>query len=413
MADLVRDLGMRLKVSTVVTSLTKDEDMSEFILTLRPERWKLFQCLYIEGENSGRADHLLVSREEFQTFVKRHEHLTEKGIHMYASTEDTKNGYACITPAGCFLSDLDNTHKYSRPILQVGVRDAWGDIDYRPEHFRARGGLYDWAAGVEKKLSDGCGGVEGDIEDLHRVEAVESGSALTSLVSAELKKVLSFPFNTVSLLVPLHGVYSQCMGDRGTMEEAVARGVSLIEAEGIATSSDTVSLSLECGNGWHLEQDGGHCIALCAHLLKQVNAQIDEEEQGWCAPSWYAQDTREMAGHVIVVFPVLRHKKGSEAKALLVCDPGLYITEPIRMEMDSFVVDSALVSESAALPAALPSSGSVDVYGSEKKSQKPLFRFELFRNPETNVPMTHAAVASRPGHPGSSPWRFVPVSPSQ
>lgn len=37
--------------------------MSAFISELRPERWKLFQCLYIDGENSGRVEHLLVTKE--------------------------------------------------------------------------------------------------------------------------------------------------------------------------------------------------------------------------------------------------------------------------------------------------------------------------------------------------------------
>ena len=146
-AELVRKLGMRLKISTVVTSLNKDEDMTEIILAMKPERWKLFQCLFIKGENDGRVEDLLVSREEFQSFVSRHLPLSQQeghSIHMYASTEDTKMGYACITPAGCFLDDLENTHRYSRPILDVGVVEAWKDISYRPDAFRARGGYYDW-----------------------------------------------------------------------------------------------------------------------------------------------------------------------------------------------------------------------------------------------------------------------------
>ncbi len=102
--------------------------MSDVISRMRPERWKLFQCLYIRGENDGRVDDLLVTRDEFDKFVARHIHLSQREkdpIAMYGSTEDTKNGYACITPAGCFLEDVDNKHKYSRPILSVGVTEAW------------------------------------------------------------------------------------------------------------------------------------------------------------------------------------------------------------------------------------------------------------------------------------------------
>lgn len=152
---LVKKYGMKLKISTVVNSLNYDEDMSKFILSLKPDRWKIFQCLYINGENDGRVDDLLITQAQLDLFFKRHEFLVEKGIPMYASTENTKNGYACITPAGCFLDDIENKHRYSRPILQVGVDEAWKDIDYRPENFKNRGGLYDWAS-KESKETCGC-----------------------------------------------------------------------------------------------------------------------------------------------------------------------------------------------------------------------------------------------------------------
>jgi hypothetical protein len=106
-----------------------------------------------------------------EAFISRHEHLTillDHPIALYSSHEDTKNGYACITPAGCFLDDGENKHRYSRPILSVGVKEAWTDIDYRPENFRSRGGYYQWEAetggGMGAAAVATCG--EKDIEDL-------------------------------------------------------------------------------------------------------------------------------------------------------------------------------------------------------------------------------------------------------
>merc|ERR1712129_244101 len=179
-AELVHKYGMKLKISTVVNALNKDEDMSEFMMQMQPKRWKLFQCLYIEGENTGRVEHLLVGKEEMEAFVARHQHLTQledSPIPMYSSTEETKNGYACITPAGCFLDDIDNNHRYSRPILSVGVDAAWEDIDYRPENFRSRGGFYDWQ-------SSGTGQTCGDAVDIEDI-----ATANQDRVRAKLEKI--------------------------------------------------------------------------------------------------------------------------------------------------------------------------------------------------------------------------------
>lgn len=142
--------------------------MSEFILAMKPLRWKLFQCLYLEGENSGRVEHLLINKTEMESFISRHEFLIQSnvdghGIALYSSNEDTKNGYACITPSGTFLDDNDNKHKYSRSILEYGVDEAWKDIDYKPENFRRRGGHYNWADNMNNNHNKTC---ERDIEDI-------------------------------------------------------------------------------------------------------------------------------------------------------------------------------------------------------------------------------------------------------
>jgi radical S-adenosyl methionine domain-containing protein 2 len=217
-ASLIKKYKMKLKISTVINQLNKDEDMTLLITALQPMRWKLFQCLYIEGENSNRVEPLLVSKEEMESFIARHEHLTlpetisisnssthsgdddntptptvvitRPAIAIYSSNEDTKGGYACITPAGCFLDDVDNTHRYSRPILSVGVEEAWSDIDYRPENFRARGGYYQWGDYIATNTnSGGCGqNVGQDIEDLLGREA-KRASATTNTKMMKMRTV--------------------------------------------------------------------------------------------------------------------------------------------------------------------------------------------------------------------------------
>lgn len=41
------------RINSVILADNVDEDMTEAIKRLQPIRWKVFQCLLIEGENAG------------------------------------------------------------------------------------------------------------------------------------------------------------------------------------------------------------------------------------------------------------------------------------------------------------------------------------------------------------------------
>ena len=58
-ADLLHEFGVGVKLNTVVTALNQDDDMSAVVRRIRPDRWKIFQALRIEGEND---DEILISR---------------------------------------------------------------------------------------------------------------------------------------------------------------------------------------------------------------------------------------------------------------------------------------------------------------------------------------------------------------
>jgi radical S-adenosyl methionine domain-containing protein 2 len=52
-AELIKRYGVRLRLNTTVTKASFTEDMHELIQQLQPDRWKVFQCLPIDGENIG------------------------------------------------------------------------------------------------------------------------------------------------------------------------------------------------------------------------------------------------------------------------------------------------------------------------------------------------------------------------
>jgi radical S-adenosyl methionine domain-containing protein 2 len=145
LANLVRDASMRLKINTVVTALNAGEDMSEMILALRPERWKVLQVLPVEGQNSGKVEPLLCSDADFSGFVRRHRHLEDRGIAVVPEDNDDMRGsYAMVDPAGRFFDNVQGGYRYTTPILQAGVDAAWADVSFSMGRFRNRGGDYDF-----------------------------------------------------------------------------------------------------------------------------------------------------------------------------------------------------------------------------------------------------------------------------
>lgn len=148
LARRLRAAGIRLKVNTVVTSLTIDEDMGEFIRELAPERWKVLRVLPVGGQNDGKVEPLLVTAEQFAAFVDRHRGLAADGVVIVGEDhEDIIGGYAMIDPLGRFFDDTQGHHTYSAPILDVGVQQAFERVTFSHARFVQRGGVYQWRGG--------------------------------------------------------------------------------------------------------------------------------------------------------------------------------------------------------------------------------------------------------------------------
>ena len=46
-------MGFRIKLNTVVCAINANDDMNDLALRLRPDRWKVFKVLPVEGQNDG------------------------------------------------------------------------------------------------------------------------------------------------------------------------------------------------------------------------------------------------------------------------------------------------------------------------------------------------------------------------
>lgn len=145
-------VGIRVKLNTVVNRANVAEDFSFFLRAACPLRWKLFQATRIAEENGRDFDRWDISESEFQAFVARHAGLRDAGIVVVPETQtDIYGTYAMIGPNGCFFDNSQGTYRYSRPIVSVGVEEAFADIEFSPERFRQRQGDYDFQTGLNRK----------------------------------------------------------------------------------------------------------------------------------------------------------------------------------------------------------------------------------------------------------------------
>ena len=144
-ADQIRARGLRLKLNTVVTALNWREDMSEFVRQVQPERWKVFQVLPVGGQNDGAVDDLLITAEQFRSFVDRHAPLSANNLAPIAEDNDAMTAsYAMIDPLGRLFDNSAGHHTYSAPIHEVGVARALRQIRFSLTRLVARGGKYAW-----------------------------------------------------------------------------------------------------------------------------------------------------------------------------------------------------------------------------------------------------------------------------
>jgi radical S-adenosyl methionine domain-containing protein 2 len=141
----IKSMGFRFKINTVVNSANWQEDLSFFILGCAPERWKILQALSVAGQNDRHSAEMSVTKQQFDHFLKVHGALQEQGVTVVPETEEAITGsYLMIDPAGRFFDDTKGKHTYSRPILEVGIKEAMSDISIDEAKFHGRGGYYDY-----------------------------------------------------------------------------------------------------------------------------------------------------------------------------------------------------------------------------------------------------------------------------
>jgi radical S-adenosyl methionine domain-containing protein 2 len=144
LACQIHGAGIRLKTNTVVNRLNLPEDLGTVVADLEPFRWKLFQVKEVIGQNDDRFGKLAISVAEFNQFVERNRGLVPPAVVLVPETaDDMTASYAMIAPNGCFFDNSEGRYRYSRPILEVGINEAFGEVQFDAHKFTQRGGLYE------------------------------------------------------------------------------------------------------------------------------------------------------------------------------------------------------------------------------------------------------------------------------
>ncbi|CAJ0947550.1 unnamed protein product [Ranitomeya imitator] len=148
------DYNVAFKINSVINSYNVEDDMRDEIIMISPVRWKVFQCLIIDGENSGeealrQAEKFVISDEEFKGFLNRHKDIK---CLVPESNQQMRDSYLILDEYMRFLDCRNGRKDPSKSILDVGVENAimvnlacakFSGFDEKM--FFKRGGKYVWS----------------------------------------------------------------------------------------------------------------------------------------------------------------------------------------------------------------------------------------------------------------------------
>ncbi|KAF8591700.1 radical SAM enzyme [Ramaria rubella] len=148
-AEWCKQRGIKLKINSVITKLNWEEDMNVSLEELNPARWKVFQVLLLDSENTGLdsgslrdARNLVITDEEFQAFLNRHKN--QKSL-VPEDNKAMKDSYLNLDEYMRFLNCKQGGKKPGRSVLKVGVQEALKDAGFDDHAFLDRGGIFDWS----------------------------------------------------------------------------------------------------------------------------------------------------------------------------------------------------------------------------------------------------------------------------
>jgi radical S-adenosyl methionine domain-containing protein 2 len=124
--------NIKIKINTVVNQFNFNENMSDIIQFIKPDKWKIFRVLPATEKSKSQE----ISNNKFETFINQHKHIE------CTSVEDNNtmfNSYLMIDPYGRFFyNKTGGGYGYSQSILNTGITKALETIDFDYKKFTNR-----------------------------------------------------------------------------------------------------------------------------------------------------------------------------------------------------------------------------------------------------------------------------------
>ncbi len=124
--------GTELKINTVVNQYNTQENMSQLMARLAPQKWKVLRVLPVFDSIPT------ISDEQFAAFVERHQLVDS---FMSIENNDSMTGsYLMLSPDGAFFQNGDEANGYfkSRPLLTTSVGMALAETGFNAAKFAQR-----------------------------------------------------------------------------------------------------------------------------------------------------------------------------------------------------------------------------------------------------------------------------------
>lgn len=128
----IKKLGCKLKINTVVSKLNLNEDFNSFYETVKPDRIKIFQVLKPNVCTKNCYDDLLISSDEYNSFLLRHSAFEV----VSENNSDMTSAYYMLGSDGCFWDNA--TGKKSESVLSVPIEDALNSVFVDEEKYQRR-----------------------------------------------------------------------------------------------------------------------------------------------------------------------------------------------------------------------------------------------------------------------------------
>jgi len=142
-ADLAHENGIKVKLNITVIKQSWNQDFSNLIRRINPDRVKAFKVHKIEGENEDSYDEYSITNEKWNHFVITHENIILNNGEkiVFEGDNDMIDSYLMLDPRGMIMRDSGNKVSY-QPFSVIQSEGIEAVVN--PKKYHDRGAEYDW-----------------------------------------------------------------------------------------------------------------------------------------------------------------------------------------------------------------------------------------------------------------------------